>query len=212
MKVQLTYYTITSPIDGRAGAIALKEGNNVKANDTLTLVTINQLHPIYVAFSVPENQLPEIRRMMAAHPLKVTAQASGESAVETGRLAFFDNSVDTTTGTIMLRGIFDNPENRLWPGQFVKVSLILRIDPDALVVPSQAVQVGQSSSYVYVIKPDKTVEPRTVKVSRSGDGESVIASGLKAGEQVVVDGQLRLTKDSVVEPRPAGKEAGGAAS
>jgi multidrug efflux system membrane fusion protein len=212
MKVQLTYYTITSPIDGRAGAIALKEGNNVKANDTLTLVTINQLHPIYVAFSVPENQLPEIRRMMAAHSLEVTAQASGESAVETGKLAFFDNSVDTTTGTIMLRGIFDNAGNRLWPGQFVNVSLILRIDPDALVVPSQAVQIGQSSSYVYVIKPDKTVEPRTVKVSRSGDGESVIASGLKAGEQVVVDGQLRLDKDSIVEPRPASKEAGGAAS
>jgi multidrug efflux system membrane fusion protein len=202
IKVQLTYYTITSTIDGRAGAIALKAGNNVKANDTITLVTVNQVKPIFVGLSVPQRELPGLREAMAGKPLEVTAQPPGDGqAPEIGKLAFIDNAVDATTGTITLKGIFDNAKERLWPGQFVNAAVTLRIEPDALVIPSQAIQVGQDGNFVYVIKADKTVEPRPVKVSRTAAGESVIASGIKEGEQIVVDGQLRLTRGSLVEPR-----------
>jgi multidrug efflux system membrane fusion protein len=207
IKTQLSYYTITTPIDGRVGAVALKAGNAVKAVDTITLLTVNQLHPIYVAFSVPQRELAGIREAMSTRDLEVFAQAPGASVVEAGKLAFVDNSVDATTGTIMLRGVFDNTKDRLWPGQFVNTGLILRVEADALVIPSQAVQVGQESSFVYVILPDKTVEPRAVKVSRAAAGESVISSGLKEGDQVVTDGQLRLTKGTLVEPRSAGQPA-----
>lgn len=210
LKTQLSYYTITSSIDGRVGAIALKQGNAVKAVDTIALVTVNQMQPIYVAFSVPQRDLPQIREEMAKHALAVTAQAPGQASAESGKLAFIDNAVDATTGTVMLRGVFENPQERLWPGQFVNASLTLRVEQNSLVVPAQAVQVGQESSYVYVIKPDRTVEPRTVKVDHSAKGESVIASGLNEGEQVVVDGQLRLTKGTLVEPRPAQPGAGAA--
>jgi membrane fusion protein, multidrug efflux system len=213
MKVQITYCTITTPIDGRVGAVLLRAGNNVKANDTITLATVNQMHPIYVAFSVPQRELPAIREAMAARDLEVTAQAPGDNVpVETGKLAFIDNTVDATTGTIILKGVFDNTRDRLWPGQFVNVSLTLGIEPNALVIPAQAVQVGQTGSYVYVVKADKTVEPREVTVARSLGGESIISKGLDEGEQVVVDGQLRLTKGTLVEPRPAAAPAGGATS
>src|SRR5216683_2254785 len=213
MKVQITYTTITTPIDGRVGAVLLRAGNNVKANDTITLATVNQMRPIYVAFSVPQRELPSIREAMAGRDLEVIAHAPGDSApVESGKLAFVDNAVDTTTGTIILKGVFDNMKDRLWPGQFVNVSLTLRVEPNALVVPAQAVQVGQNGSYVFVIKPDKTAEPRNVTVSRSIGGDSIIAKGLDEGEQVVLDGQLRLTKGTLVEPRPAAAPAGGATS
>ncbi len=213
MKVQITYTTITTPIDGRVGAVLLRAGNNVKANDTITLATVNQMRPIYVAFSVPQRELPSIREAMVGRDLEVTAHAPGDNApVESGKLAFVDNAVDTTTGTIILKGVFDNMKDRLWPGQFVNVSLTLRVEPNALVVPAQAVQVGQNGSYVFVIKPDKTAEPRNVTVSRSIGGDSIIAKGLDEGEQVVVDGQLRLTKGTLVEPRPAAAPAGGATS
>jgi len=213
MKVQLSYYVITTPIDGRVGAVLLKTGNNVKANDTITLATVNQLHPIYVAFSLPQRQLPAIRDAASGHDLTVTAQAPGDGGpLETGKLAFIDNAVDATTGTIVLKAVFDNAKDRLWPGQFVNTSLTLRIEPDALVIPTQAVQVGQNGSYVYVISADKTAEPRDVTVGRSIGGDSVIAKGLTEGEQVVVDGQLRLTKGTLVEPRPAIAQAGGASS
>jgi multidrug efflux system membrane fusion protein len=203
MKVQITYYTITTPIDGRVGAVLLKAGNNVKANDTIVLATVNQLHPIYVAFSLPQGQLPAVREASAGRELAVTALPPGDSGpAETGKLAFIDNAVDTTTGTITLKGIFDNTKDRLWPGQFVNVSLTLRVEADALVIPTQAVQVGQNGSYVYVVKPDKTAEPRNITVGRSLGSDSVIAKGLVEGEQVVVDGQLRLTKGTPVEPRP----------
>jgi multidrug efflux system membrane fusion protein len=208
LKALLSYYTITSSIDGRVGAIALKAGNAVKAVDTITLLTVNQMQPIYVAFSVPQRNLPPIREEMASRDLPVTAQALGRGKPEFGKLAYVDNAVDTTTGTIMLRAIFDNTKERLWPGQFVNTSLTLRVEPNAIVVPAQAVQVGQDSSYVYVVKADKTVEPRTVKVDRSANGESVITEGLSEGEQIVVDGQLRLTKGTLVEPRPAAPSSG----
>ncbi len=212
LKTLLSYYTITSSIDGRVGAIALKEGNAVKAVDTIALLTVNQMRPIYVAFSVPQRDLPAIRAEMGKRDLTVTAQAPGQTKAESGKLAFIDNAVDASTGTVMLRGLFQNPAEDLWPGQFVTTALTLRVEPNALVVPAQAVQVGQESSYVYVIKPDKTVEPRTVTVDRSAGGESIIASGLSEGEEVVVDGQLRLTKGTLVEPRPMDAKPGGATS
>jgi membrane fusion protein, multidrug efflux system len=213
MKVQITYYTITTPIDGHVGAVLLKAGNNVKANDTITLATVNQTHPIYIAFSVPQRELPAIREASVGHELKVTAEVPGDSGPsETGKLAFIDNAVDTTTGTIALKAVFDNANEHLWPGQFVKASLTLRVEPNALVIPTQAVQVGQNGSYVYVIKPDKTAEPRDVTIRRSIGSDSVIAKGLSEGEQVVTDGQLRLTRGTLVEPRPPVAVAGGPTS
>ena len=213
MKVQITYYTITTPIDGHVGAVLLRAGNNVKANDTIVLATVNQLHPIYVAFSLPQSQLPAIRDASAGRELSVTALPPGDGGpAENGKLAFIDNAVDPTTGTITLKGIFDNKSDRLWPGQFVNVSLTLRIEPDALVVPTQAVQVGQNGSYVYVVKADNTAEPRDVTVARAIGGDSVIAKGLAEGEQVVVDGQLRLTKGTLVEMRAPTAPAGGPTS
>jgi multidrug efflux system membrane fusion protein len=213
MKVQITYYTISTPIDGRVGAVLLKAGNNVKANDTITLATVNQLHPIYVAFSLPQNQLPAVRQASAGRDLAVTALPPGDGGpMEQGKLAFIDNAVDATTGTITLKGIFDNSKDRLWPGQFVNVALTLRVEPDALVIPTQAVQVGQNGSYVYVVKADKTAEPRDITVGRAIGGESVIAKGLAEGEQVVVDGQLRLTKGTLVETRPPAPAASGPTS
>jgi membrane fusion protein, multidrug efflux system len=213
MKVQITYYTITTPIDGHVGAVLLKAGNNVKANDTITLATVNQTHPIYIAFSVPQRELPAIREASVGHELKVTAEVPGDSGPsETGKLAFIDNAVDTTTGTIALKAVFDNANEHLWPGQFVKASLTLRVEPNALVIPTQAVQVGQNGSYVYVIKPDKTAEPRDVTIRRSIGSDSVIAKGLSEGEQVVTDGQLRLTRGTLVEPRPPVAVTGGPTS
>jgi membrane fusion protein, multidrug efflux system len=213
MKVQITYYTITTPIDGHVGAVLLKVGNNVKANDTITLATVNQLHPIYVAFSVPQRELPAIREASVGHELQVTATVPGDSGPpQTGKLSFIDNAVDSTTGTIALKAVFDNANDHLWPGQFVNASLTLRVEPNALVIPTQAVQVGQNGSYVYVIKADKTAEPRTVTIRRSIGGDSVIAKGLSEGEQVVTDGQLRLTKGTSVELRPAVAAAAGPTS
>jgi len=151
--------------------------------------------------------------LRAGRELAVTALPPGDSGpAETGKLAFIDNAVDATTGTITLKGLFANGKDRLWPGQFVNVSLTLRVEPDALVIPTQAVQVGQNGSYVYIVRPDKTAEPRDVTVGRAIGGDSVIAKGVAEGEQVVVDGQLRLTKGTLVEPRPPAAPAGGSTS
>src|SRR5262249_39853169 len=146
LKALLTYYTLTSSIDGRVGMVALKEGNNVKAVDTISLLTVNQMRPIYVSFAVPQRELLGIRNEMATHDLTVSAVAPGHTVLENGKLAFIDNSVDATTGTVVLRAVFDNPKERLWPGLFVNTTLTLRVEPSALVVPAQAVQVGQDAS------------------------------------------------------------------
>jgi membrane fusion protein, multidrug efflux system len=212
LKVQLSYYTISSAIDGRIGLVALKAGNNIKAVDTAALVTVNQMHPIYVAFSVPQRELLGIRNEMATHDLPVTAVAPGHTVLEKGKLAFIDNAVDPTTGTVVLRAVFDNPKERLWPGLYVNIALTLRTEPDALVVPSQSVQIGQESSYVYVIDAESKAAPRNVTIGRSVNGESIVTGGLKEGEQVVIDGQLRLTKGTLVEPRPPAQPNGGASS
>ena len=212
-KVQLTYYTIRSPMNGRVGTIALKTGNAVKAQDTISLVTINQIKPIYASYAVPQRELPGIRAAMSAGAVPVQATVPGDTGQPiAGKIFFFDNQIDPTTGTISVKAIFDNADERLWPGEFVNVSSTLRVEADALVVPSSAVQVGQNGSYVFVVKSDNTVELRPVTVNRTVGNESVIAKGLSADERVVTDGQLRLTNGSRVEIRTSSAVGGGAES
>ncbi len=204
-RVQLSYATIHSPISGMTGNLLVYEGNLVKANDTTPLVTITQATPIYVTFAVPEGELAKVNRARAAGPVRVDAALpSDETHPVAGVLSFVDNAVDSTTGTIRLKATFENPERRLWPGQFVKVTLTTGIEANALVVPSQAVQTGQDGPYVYVVKDDLTVEPRPVKPGPSAEGVVVIAKGLAAGERVVTDGQLRLFPGAKVELKTKG--------
>jgi membrane fusion protein, multidrug efflux system len=192
-RVQLVYCTIYSPIDGRTGPLLIHQGNMIKANDTPFLVSINQVQPIYATFTVPEQNLADIKRFSSQGKLRVQAFIPNDPrGPATGWLSFIDNTVDQTTGTIKLKGEFTNADRRLWPGQFVDVVLTLAQQPHAIVVPSQAIQNGQTGQFVFVIKPDMTVEARPVTLDRSTDGQAVIAKGLAAGEQVVTDGQLRL--------------------
>lgn len=205
-KVLLTYYTITTPMDGRIGTISLKGGSNVKAND-VPILTINETKPIWVAFSLAQSDFPALRRAMEAGNVEVDVGAPGDSeAPEQGRVEFFENAIDAATGTIALKAVFDNPQERLWPGAFVNVSVKLSIEQDALVVPQAAVQVGQASTYVFVVKADNTAEMRPVVMSRTIAGKSVILKGLEPGEQVVTDGQVRLTNGSRVEIRSADRQ------
>ena len=198
-RLQLDYSTIQSPISGRTGSLMVHEGNIVKANET-SLVTINQITPLYVSFGVPEQALSDVKKYMAAGNLRVDATpANDEQGVVHGDLTFVDNAVDTSTGTIRLKATFANKERRLWPGQFVNVVVTLTKDRGAVVVPSQAVQSGQSGAYVFVVKPDLSVESRPVVVGRTVGGEAVIARGVQSGERVVTDGHLRLVPGSIVE-------------
>ena len=200
-ELNLEYTAIHSPIDGRTGGLQFHEGNVVKAPDDV-LVTINQMHPIYVVFGVPEQYLPEIQKEMRVRPLAVTASfdnLAGEPP--RGELTFVDNTVDTTTGTIALKATFANPSESLWPGQFVKLSLQLDELTNALVVPSQAVQTGQNGQFVYVVKADHSVDQRPVKTGVTYQGETVVTSGLTAGETVVTDGQLRLVPGIMVNDK-----------
>ena len=199
-QVQVSYTEIRAPIDGRTGSLMIHQGNVVKANDTNPLVVINQVNPIYVTFSVPESQLPDIERYMAAGPVQVAATIPNDSGPpEQGALTFVDNAVDPTTGTVKLKGTFENTQQRLWPGQFVNVSVTLTTQPNAIVVPSAVVQTGQQGRYVFVVKDDQTVEMRNVQVQRTTGEKSIIASGLSPGETVVTDGQLRLRPGSKVK-------------
>jgi multidrug efflux system membrane fusion protein len=198
-KLQLAYCYIRSPIDGRIGLLLVNEGNVVKNNDTV-LAVINQIKPIYVDFSVPEQELPRIRRYMSESTLRVEASIPDDSgAPPVGKLAVLNNAVDQTTGTIVLRGEFPNEDEKLWPGQFVNVTLTLTVETNIVVVASEAVQVGQSGQYVFVVKPDQTAEMRPVVVGRSVGGDTVIEKGLQAGETVVTDGQLRVVPGSKIE-------------
>jgi len=213
VRVQLSYTEIRAPIGGRTGNVLLNQGNVVKANDVGNpMVVINRVHPIYVAFSVPEAQLEAIKRYRAAGDLPVEAQVTGQpSGVVRGRLTFMNNTVDPSTGTIQLKATFENSENALWPGQFVNVALTLTRQVGAVLVPSQAVQSGQKGQYVFVVKADQTVEARPVVPGAADGRDVVITSGLTAGERVVVDGQLRLAPGARVEVKPAaaGKGTGG---
>ncbi len=207
-RVQLIYTKIYSPMDGRTGNLMLHLGTVVKANPDNPIITINQINPIYVTFSVPQQALPDIKQHMAKGKLKVTATIQGqEDRPETGTLTFVDNNVDLNTGTIKLKGTFANAGRRLWPGQYVNVALTLSEQPNAVVVPTQAIQTGQSGSYVFVVKPDLTAESRPVKVDRNFDNQAVIESGLTAGEKVVTDGQIRLVPGAKVEIKNGGMQA-----
>ena len=212
--LNLEFTGIRAPFDGRTGSLQFHEGNVVKAPDD-TLLTINQIHPIYVAFAVPEQYLPEIKREMRQKTLKVQATFQNMDAPPQGELTFIDNAVDTTTGTIQLKATFSNEDSTLWPGQFVQVALTLSDLTNVVVVPSQAVQTGQNSQFVYVVKPDQTAEERPVTIGITYQGETVVQSGLKAGETVVTDGQLRLApgvKVSVKTPEAAGLSTNAAAT
>jgi len=197
-QLNLGYTEIRSPIDGVAGSLQAYTGNVVKAPDD-TLLTINQIHPIYVAFAVPEQYLPEIQAEMRQHPLRVAATFQNlNGPPPLGELTFINNTVDESTGTILLKATFPNENNALWPGQFVNVTLTLSDLTNAVVVPSQAVQTGQNGEYIYVVKSDETVEERPVTIGITYQDETVVQKGLKAGETVVTDGQLRLTPGTKV--------------
>ena len=203
-QVQLQYATIHAPISGRTGALMVHAGNLVRANDQTPLVVINQVSPIYVSFGIPEGLLPDLRRYMAAKPLQVVAApANEEGPPATGHITFIDNTVDQTTGTIRIKATFPNGERRLWPGQFVNVSIRLAQDANALVVPSLAVQAGPEGQYVFVVKNDQTVEMRPVTVARTAGRDTVLKEGVRAGETVVLDGQLRLVPGSKVTVKGA---------
>jgi multidrug efflux system membrane fusion protein len=208
-RIQLGYCTIRSPLDGRTGSLLVQQGNLVKASDTQALVVINQVQPIYVTFSVPEQDLPDIKKYRALGKLKVEALISREEKrPEQGWLTFVDNTVDLTTGTIRLKGTFENRERRLWPGQFVNVALTLTVEPKAVVVPTPALQTGQQGTYVFVVKPDQTVESRPVATGRTIGEETIVNQGLKPGEVVVTDGQLRLSPGARVEIKNAAGQPG----
>jgi membrane fusion protein, multidrug efflux system len=198
-KVQLDYATIEAPISGRTGLLQVHKGNLVRANDTAPIVSINRITPVYVTFAVPESMLPQFKRFMAAGTIRVEAIAPGDAGPPSiGKIDFIDIAVDATSGTIKVKGTFPNTDRRLTPGQFVNVKVTLTTDPNATVVPTLAVQSGQQGSFVYVIKPDQTVELRPVTVARTHGDDSIIATGVKPGESIVIDGQLRLVPGSRV--------------
>jgi membrane fusion protein, multidrug efflux system len=200
-RLQLEYCYITAPMSGRTGRLLVDEGTQIKANDDKGgMVEIAQVMPIYVGFAVPQQYLSEIKMHMAKEVLKVEAFVpEDQSKPEEGTLSFLDNKVNSQTGTVMLKGTFANSVRRLWPGQFVTTVLTLTNRPDAVVIPSQAVQVGQDGHYVYVVKPDLTVEPRPVSIGMNVGSETIIEKGLGAGEKVVTEGQLRLVPGAKVQ-------------
>ncbi len=199
-KLELDYCKIVSPMDARTGSLLVHPGNIVKANDTPSLVLLNQIAPIYVNFALPQQYLAAVKKYMAGGKLKVAAfLPSDDKRPEVGVLTFVDNAVDTTTGTIRLKATFTNGERRLWPGEFVNVVLRLTEQPNAIVVPSQAVQTGQTGSYVFVVTSDLKAESRAIVVARTQGGETVVEKGLRPGEKVVTDGQLRLVPGAKVE-------------
>ncbi len=197
-KIQLSYCSIYAPISGVTGAQLVSPGATVKANDAPTLVVINQVSPIYVTFSVPQQHLESIKTLMARSRMPVKATPPGSTAAENGHLNFVNNTVDTSTGTIQLMGLFPNNDHRLWPGQFSNVVLNLGSQQNVLVVPAQSVQTGQQGEYVFVVKPDMTVEVRQVKVGNTSHNQSEVLQGLAAGETVVTDGQVRLVPGTKV--------------
>lgn len=196
--LDLAHCRIVSPINGRAGSINLRAGNLVKANDDPPLVTILQVRPVYVTFSLPEKYLSDVRTHAAAGRLPVHATNRGETTAHEGSLTFIDNTVNTTTGTIRLKAEFPNDDRGLWPGQFVDAELTLSEQKDALIVPSTAVQVGQSGSYVFVVAADGTAQVKPVVVDRVIGDDTVLTSGLEGNETVITDGQIRVVPGAKV--------------
>lgn len=208
-KLNLGYASVTAPISGRTGSLLVKRGNVIRANDA-TLVVINQMHPIHVSFAIPEIHLPLVQKYASGNRLEVHVKTSrnGGSSEAKGRLYFLDNEVDPNSGTVTLKAEFSNADGSLWPGQFVDVELILTVEPDALTVPAGAVVTGQDGTFVFVVGSDKRVEKRSVQINRTLDNTSVIDKGLKAGEIVVTDGQMRLVPGAKVEIKPGQAEQG----
>jgi len=205
-KLNLDYANIRSPIDGRTGSRQVDLGNLVQVSQNTALVTITQIRPIYVNFTVPQSQTDPIRTNQAKGPLTVVAYGPDDKTeLSRGTVTLIENQIDTTTGTLRLKGTFENTDERLWPGEFVNARLILGMRKGAVTVPVRTVMQGASDSYVYVVKPDNTVERRTVQVAMSQDGVAVIEKGLALGEKVVVDGQYRLTNGARIRvdaPKP----------
>jgi multidrug efflux system membrane fusion protein len=192
--------TITAPISGRTGSLLVRMGNLVKPNSDPPLVVINQIQPILVRFSVPQSQFPDIQRYYrSGNALQVRAIPSEGAGIPIdGSLAFVDNNVDSTTGTVLLKARFSNPEGNIWPGQYMSIGLQLYVDPNALTLPAPAVLTGQQGTYVYTVDTTQTARQRPVQVARTVDTVAVIASGLREGERVVIDGQSRLVPGSKV--------------
>ena len=208
-RLQVEHCTIASPLGGRTGDLLVDQGNLVKSGDQV-LVTIIQVQPIRVSFSIPQGVLPAVKKAMSLGKLEVRAMLPGdEGNPEVGELTFVDNSVDKTTGMIQLQATFTNPQERLWPGLFVNVGVVLSTDPDAIVVPAKAIQNGQKGKYVFVVKEGGTAEYRPVTVRRANTEIAVVDAGLAKGETVVTDGHLRLVQGSKVqiETGPKGDSA-----
>ena len=197
-QLNLEWASIRAPITGRTGRLLMREGNLVRANSD-ALVVINQTHPILVRFAVPEQYLADIQRYRANRLPVIASSGAADTTFSSGGLTFVDNAVDTTTGTVLLKGEFANRDNALWPGEFVNVRLRLYIEEKALVVPSQAVMSGQQGTYVFVIDQDGTAHSQPVSVARTAGPYTVIAQGVRAGDEVVTDGQLRLISGAPVE-------------
>jgi membrane fusion protein, multidrug efflux system len=203
LKVQLGWYTIRAPIPGRVGTFSQKAGNIIRSGDgtaTGTLTTIVQTTPIYVAFSLPQRYLSDLRNAMSAQDSEVLATPQGATSSMKGRIAVIDNAIDSATGTLTVRAVFDNPDEILWSGQLCSVRVVLRTEPDAVSVPREAILIGQSGNYVYVIE-NGVARVRPVTIGRSQDGRDIIQTGLKGGESVVIDGSLNLQNGSRVEVR-----------
>lgn len=203
LKVQLGWYTIRAPIPGRVGTFSQKAGNIIRSGDgtaTGTLTTIVQTTPIYVAFSLPQRYLSDLRNAMSAQDSEVLATPQGATSPMKGRIAVIDNAIDSATGTLTVRAVFDNPDEILWSGQLCSVRVVLRTEPDAVSVPREAILIGQSGNYVYVIE-NGVARVRPVTIGRSQDGRDIIQTGLKGGESVVIDGSLNLQNGSRVDVR-----------
>ena len=200
-KLNLSYSDIRSPIDGRLGAKLVDKGNLVHANDNAPLVTITEVKPIFVSFTLPQETLDDVRENHKGSPLVVYAYSGdGKKQLAEGKLTLIDNSIDQSTGTVHLKARFDNDDERLWPGQFVSLRVVLSTRREVATVPAQTVQNGPTGYYAYVIKPDDTVERRAVDVAAIQDGIAVVTKGLSPGERIVVDGQYRLTEGVRVKP------------
>ncbi len=197
LRVLRTYYDVKAPVTGRIGIANVRQGSIVRSADSGTpLATINQLSPIYVAFGVPERFIPELRA--AGEKAAVDISFQSEFTITGGRVAFIENTVDPQTGTILVRGIFENADEKLWPGTLAGARVTLRVDPNLVTIPSEAVQVGQKGSFVYIVE-NNVAKVRPIKILRTADGEAVLAEGLNGDETVVTDGQLSLRDGSRVE-------------
>jgi membrane fusion protein, multidrug efflux system len=202
-QTQLDYTTIKAPLDGRTGFRLLDQGNIVHATDTGGIVVITQLHPISVVFTLPEDNLPTVTRAISAGEVSATALANDGTTLGSGKVTLVDNRIDQATGTARIKAEFPNGDNLLWPGEFVNVRILVSMRNNALTVPSAAVQRGTDGLFVYVVKPDATVEARPVKVGADTGAFAIVESGIRAGEQVVTNGQYRLQPGARIRPKPA---------